>query len=117
MVPLNDLEAEGNETVQLTLNANPAYAVLGAGTALVTITDDEINLLPVVTITSPEVSTVYLASVGSALVLEATASDDGRPNPPSAITTAWSKVSGPGTVTFGDSNAVNTTVRFSVSGF
>jgi hypothetical protein len=117
VVPLDDLEAEGNETVQLTLNVNPAYAVLGAGTALVTITDDEINLLPVVTITSPEVSTVYLAGVGSALVLEATATDDGRPNPPSALTTAWSKVSGPGTVTFGDSNAVNTTVRFSVNGF
>jgi hypothetical protein len=48
--------------------------------------------------------------------LDGTVSDDGLPNPPGAVTTTWSKVSGPGTVTFGNANAVNTTASFSVAG-
>src|SRR5262244_2806578 len=43
-------------------------------------------------------------------------SDDGLPNPPGAVTTTWSKVSVPGTVTFGNAAAVSTTASFSVSG-
>ncbi len=41
-------------------------------------------------------------------------SDDGLPDPP-ALTTTWSQVSGPGTVTFGDVNAVDTTASFSTN--
>ena len=48
--------------------------------------------------------------------LDGTASDDGLPNPPGAVTVTWSKVSGPGTVTFGNANAVDTTATFSASG-
>src|SRR4029434_1978776 len=48
--------------------------------------------------------------------LVGTVSDDGLPNPPGAVTTTWSKVSGPGTVTFGNANAVNTTASFSLAG-
>ncbi len=48
--------------------------------------------------------------------LNGTATDDGLPNPPSALTTTWSKVSGAGTVSFGDSNSLNTTASFSQSG-
>lgn len=48
--------------------------------------------------------------------LAGTASDDGLPNPPDAVTVAWSTVSGPGSVTFGDPNAVSTTASFSNSG-
>ena len=48
--------------------------------------------------------------------LDGTVSDDGLPNPPAAVTTTWSKVSGPGTVTFGNANAVDTTATFSTSG-
>ena len=36
--------------------------------------------------------------------------------PPAAVTTTWSKVSGPGTVTFGNANAVDTSATFSVAG-
>ena len=43
-------------------------------------------------------------------------SDDGLPNPPGAVSTTWSKVSGPGTVTFGNANAVDTTASFSLAG-
>ena len=48
--------------------------------------------------------------------LDGTASDDGNPNPPGAFTTAWTKVSGPGTVTFANSAAVDTTADFTASG-
>jgi hypothetical protein len=42
--------------------------------------------------------------------------DDGQPNPPAALTITWSKVSGPGTVTFANANAANTTATFSAPG-
>jgi len=48
--------------------------------------------------------------------LAGTVTDDGRPNPPAAVTTTWSKVSGPGTVTFGNANATATTAAFSAPG-
>ena len=48
--------------------------------------------------------------------LDGTVSDDGEPNPPGAVTTLWTMMSGPGTVTFGDDTAVDTTASFSVDG-
>ena len=48
--------------------------------------------------------------------LDGTVSDDGLPNPPATVTTTWSKFSGPGTVIFGNANAVDTTASFSTSG-
>src|SRR5678815_4692735 len=48
--------------------------------------------------------------------LDGTVADDGLPNPPAAFTTAWSTVSGPGTVTFGNAGAIDTTATFSAAG-
>jgi hypothetical protein len=48
--------------------------------------------------------------------LDGTVTDDGLPNPPASFTTTWAKVSGPGTVTFGNANSVDTTASFSASG-
>ena len=48
--------------------------------------------------------------------LSGTVNDDGLPNPPNTVTTTWSKVSGLGTVTFGNSSLVNTTASFSTDG-
>ena len=48
--------------------------------------------------------------------LGGTVSDDGLPIPPGAVTTTWSQVSGPGTVTFGDAAAVDTAATFSEAG-
>ncbi len=45
--------------------------------------------------------------------LAGTASDDGIPGP---LTTTWSQTSGPGTATFVDTSAVDTTASFSTSG-
>jgi hypothetical protein len=43
-------------------------------------------------------------------------SDDGRPNPPGQVTTLWSQVSGPATVTLGDASAVETTALLDIAG-
>ena len=48
--------------------------------------------------------------------LSASADDDGLPDPPGALTLAWSKVSGPGTVAFGNASSVATTASFSSAG-
>src|SRR5438477_10479208 len=48
--------------------------------------------------------------------LNGSASDDGLPNPPGALTDTWSVVTGPGTVSFADASAANTTASFSVGG-
>ena len=48
--------------------------------------------------------------------LTGTVSDDGLPDPPCLVTTTWSKVSGPGSVYFIDSNSVETRVGFSIDG-
>ncbi|MEE9423976.1 MAG: SBBP repeat-containing protein [Methylococcales bacterium] len=45
--------------------------------------------------------------------LDGTVNDDGLPNP---VTTLWSMQSGPGTVSFGDSSAVDTTATFDLAG-
>jgi murein DD-endopeptidase MepM/ murein hydrolase activator NlpD len=52
----------------------------------------------------------------SAATLNGSATDDGLPNPPATLTTTWSKVSGPGTVAFGNANSLNTTASFSTNG-
>ena len=48
--------------------------------------------------------------------LNATASDDGLPNPPGALTYLWSQISGPGTATFANASSLTTTASFSQSG-
>ncbi len=52
----------------------------------------------------------------NAASLSGTASDDGLPAPPAALTITWSGFSGPGTVTFGNINSLNTTASFSTDG-
>ena len=72
-----------------------------------TVTVDPANTAPVVgagvdqTITQP-----------ASAVLDGTVSDDDL----LAVTTTWSQISGPGTVTFADANAVDTTASFSSAG-
>jgi hypothetical protein len=69
------------------------------------------NQAPVVNAGADQVITLP-----SAANLTGAATDDGQPNPPGVLTTTWSQVSGPGTVTFGSANALGTTATFSVSG-
>src|SRR5262249_33242174 len=77
-----------------------------------------------VTVTSSAGNTAPTASAGldQTLTLPAQATldgpvgDDGLTKPPGALTTTWSKVSGPGTVTFGNATAVDTQASFSAAG-
>ncbi|HET7295336.1 MAG TPA: hypothetical protein VFM88_23155, partial [Vicinamibacteria bacterium] len=60
----------------------------------------------------PDQTVVFPAAAS----LDGTVSDDGLPSPPGAMTTTWSLVSGPGTVSFGDGSAVDTSATFSAAG-
>jgi hypothetical protein len=68
-----------------------------------------VNLAPVVNAGVDQ--TIQLPA---AAVLNGTVTDDGLPT--STVNTAWTKVSGPGTVTFGNTAAVDTTASFSQAG-
>ncbi len=85
-------------------------------TALVSMTVNEEggtggNQRPIVTL-GPGLTTTLPSGVN----LSGSATDDGLPNPPGRLTYAWSKVSGPGTVTFGNASAIATTANFSSAG-
>ena len=56
------------------------------------------------------------ATLAAGVSLDGTVSDDGLPNPPGTVKTTWTKVSGPGTVTFANAAAVDTTASFSTAG-
>ncbi|UJS17545.1 MAG: hypothetical protein L3J17_00405 [Candidatus Jettenia sp.] len=99
-----------------------------AGTYVLSLTADDGDL-----ITSDELSIVVSnpiinqppevdAGVDQAItlpdnaILDGTVTDDGLPSSPGVVTTTWSVVSGTGTVTFADANAVDTTASFSEAG-
>ncbi len=69
------------------------------------------NTAPVV-LAGPDATITLPASAA----LDGRVTDDGLPDPPANVTTAWSMISGPGTVTFSDANAVDTTAAFSFYG-
>ena len=115
-------------------NANTAsttatFSVAGSYVLRLTADDSEKSAFDTVTITvnaaggggsnqAPQVDagtdqTITLPSTAS---LAGNVTDDGLPNPPGTVTVTWSKDSGPGTVTFGNANAANTTATFSTDG-
>ncbi len=69
-----------------------------------------VNLPPVVDV-GPDLT----AQVAQPLTIGANVSDDGQPTG-TLLEPVWTKVSGPGTVTFGNDHAVNTTAEFSAAG-
>jgi hypothetical protein len=83
----NDGGLSGNDTLVVTVNKQP---VVNAGSD---------QTVPVLSAT-----------------LSGSATDDGLPNPPGALTYTWSKVSGPCTVIFANANAASTTGTFSATG-
>ncbi len=69
------------------------------------------NQAPVVNAGTPQ--TVTLPNTAT---LAGTVTDDGVPATPGRVTSTWSKVSGPGTVTFANASAMSTTATFSQAG-
>ena len=57
-----------------------------------------------------------IVTLPASLPLNGSAVDDGLPIPPGKLDVAWSKVSGPGNVTFGNVNAAATTANFTAAG-
>jgi PKD repeat protein len=84
----SDGELSGQDEMAVTVNANAAPSVSAGPDRMV--------------------------SLGQAASLDGTVSDDGLPN--GTLTTTWSKVSGPGTVAFGNASAVDTTATFGAAG-
>ena len=74
----------------------------------VTITVDPVNNPPTVS-AGPDLS----VTMPNAAVLDGTVTDDGEIQP---FTAAWTQISGPGTTTFVDPSAVDTSATFSVDG-
>jgi beta-galactosidase len=70
---------------------------------------------PSVTIVSPATPTIFLNSTNTLLPLSATATDL-EPDLSPPLTTAWIQAGGPGTVTFGNPNALTTYAGFSTNG-
>ncbi len=88
-------------------------------TLLTTTSDTTITVNPAGPTNQPPVvsaganQTITLPASAS---LSGTATDDGLPNPPALLTRTWSKLSGPGTVTFGNASLPATTAGFSLAG-
>jgi hypothetical protein len=109
---IDDSDPEPAETVVVTLSASASYTIGAPSSGTVTISDNELpaNQPPIVEARGDSV--VFPATAN----LDGTVSDDGLPNPPGSLTTAWTKVSGPGAVTFGNPSVVDTTATFSAPG-
>lgn len=112
VTPLPDALAEGAETVIATLNASSRYLVAGEASATVDILDSGTNHPPTVRITQPRRAEVGLPQA-SGLHLAAEVSDDGAPGSWNVL---WTRVSGPGTATFGQAASLESTVVFSAAG-
>lgn len=101
--------------VSLAMGSNYVQAVGSKGGS--NVTDSLVWLAPiappVVTVISPVGAVALLGSANDSLALSVTVSN---PVPAKPMTTTWSQLSGPGVVTFADSQALKTSVRFSADG-
>ena len=89
------------QTAILTVAVGTNYLVGLPSSATVTIAND--NNAPAIALTYPATNTVFIPP-GVGLILEASASDDGLPAPPGAVTQVWRQVSGPSNAVLGTSN-------------
>lgn len=103
------------------LSTTASFSISGEYTLRLTVSTGELATSREVTITANQAPVVEAGPDQSldfpALAeLDGTVSDDGFPTTPGRLTLAWSKVSGPGTVTFADPASDITTAQFSQGG-
>ena len=120
--------ASGPGTVTFTnaaaIDATASFSVAGIYVLRLTASDSALGASDEVTITvsppnlAPTVSAGPDQTIGlpANATLDGTVTDDGLPNPPAMVTTVWSQLSGPGTATFANATAVDTTASFSAAG-
>jgi hypothetical protein len=111
LTALADAANEGPETVTVTLAPSGTSLPGNQSSATIRIADAQSDDPPFLHLVSPR-GTAPGIPADAALHLDALATDD----TPASLTTAWSKVTGPGTVTFDDATAPATRARFSASG-
>lgn len=109
VIPVDDSITEGPEEVTLQL-ATGLYVIGGDSYANVTIADNDSP--PSLFITSPGAQGSLIAP-GNGLIVEATVTDDGAPQP---LSLNWSQVTGPGVATFATPAAASSAVTFSAAG-
>ena len=113
----------GNATA---LNTTATFSAAGTYTLRLSATDSALSASDDVVITVNAATPVNLAPVVNAgpdftitlpngITLAGSATDDGQPTG-STLIKSWTKVGGPGTVTFGNAAAVNSTANFSMAG-
>jgi hypothetical protein len=88
-----------------------SVSMTAARTVTATFTQNTQNQAP--SVNAGPSQTITLPSTAT---LTGTVTDDGLPTTPGVVTTLWSKVSGPGTVTFANASAASTTASFSQAG-
>ena len=109
------------------LTTTASFSASGSYVLRLTASDGALTASDVVGVTVNPVSSTNQAptvnagpdkavTLPNSVLLTGSASDDGLPNPPAAMTFSWTKVSGPGTVTFGAPTSLITTASFSASG-
>ncbi len=114
LMPVNDSSAEGPETVVFQLSPDPLYAVGSPASATITILDDDVP--PVIVLNSPASPGIRIPP-GVGLILDATITHNGLPNPPSAVTQRWAQTSGPTNAALATSNDwKNATATFPMIG-
>ena len=125
----NQLDGPGGMTFgdETAVDTTASFTTAGVYTLCLTANDGALETTDIVIITVQAAGTVNQApqvnagsdqtiTLPASANLDGTVTDDGLPTPPGAVTTTWSKVSGPGTVTFGNASAVDTTASFSAAG-
>ncbi|MGC9450240.1 MAG: S8 family serine peptidase [Oceanipulchritudo sp.] len=110
---LDDTAIEDPETAVLTIAPDAAYTLAATGSsASVSISSEDVNMPPVVAITSPSADVVVPLQTNR-LFIEASVGDDGQPAW-GTLAQAWSQVGGPAgqSVVFNDPSAAATFVAF-----
>ena len=110
--PVSDAAIEGSETIIATLNPSSRYSVEGTASATINLFDSGSNQPPSLAITQPRQAETGLP-LDTGLQLAAEVTDDDAPGSWSVL---WTRVSGPGTATFGQPTSLESTVQLSAAG-
>ena len=111
-IPMTGLTVGPLQGLDPNLYPTPAHTAPEFGVFVLLPADQVYDNPPVVDAGADQTVTLPANTVS----LDGTVMDDGQPNPPGVVTVTWTRQSGPGSVTFANLDAVDTTATFSTSG-